>query len=143
MTKPDVDGTGAVGAGTDEAWDMVGMPMRDDDGGEVLRRQAVVGAQYRGGRSLGDQPRAEEPSIETQRQRARTRRDARAVAGIDQHELGPGIDDDRIERRNDAALRHFSGNRIDSFTLARRAHHRVVRVAVSLIECTPAVSRFF
>ena len=30
MTKPDVDGTGAVGAGTDEAWDMVGMPMPRD-----------------------------------------------------------------------------------------------------------------
>src|SRR6185312_4308973 len=31
------------------------------------------------------------------------------IAGIDQHELGAGIDYDRIERRDDAALRHIGG----------------------------------
>ena len=32
MTKPDVDGAGAVVPKTDEAWDMVGMPMPRDLG---------------------------------------------------------------------------------------------------------------
>jgi nitrite reductase/ring-hydroxylating ferredoxin subunit len=32
VTKPDVDGAGAVGPKTDEAWDMVGMPMPRDLG---------------------------------------------------------------------------------------------------------------
>src|SRR3989440_4008388 len=38
----------------------------------------------------------------------------------------------RPEPANDAALRNFSGNWIDCFTLVRRAYHRLVRVAVSL-----------
>jgi hypothetical protein len=43
------------------------------------------------------------------RQQADRRTKAGAVAGVDQHELGAGVDHDGIERRDDAALRHIGG----------------------------------
>src|SRR5207248_9048259 len=43
------------------------------------------------------------------------------------------------EPANDAAVWNLSGNRIGSFLVVWCAHHRVVRLAVSLIKCTPAV----
>src|SRR5262249_9268671 len=48
----------------------------------------------------GGQGRGQQPDRRTE---------AGAIAGIDQHELGAGVDYDRIERRDDAALRHIGG----------------------------------
>src|SRR5262249_16398868 len=53
------------------------------------------------------------------------RTEAGAIAGVDQHELGAGVDDDRIERRDDAALGHIGG-------LGGREHLLVTDIAHEL-----------
>jgi hypothetical protein len=68
---------------------MVAMHMRDQNDVDRLRVDAGCG-QGRG-------------------QQADRGTETGTIAGIDQHELGAGIDHDRIERRDDAALWHIGG----------------------------------
>src|SRR5262244_2582576 len=72
-----------------EPEDMVAVQVRDQDDVDCVRIKAS------GGQGRGQQPDR--------------RTEAGAIAGVDQHELGAGVDYDRIERRDDAALRHIGG----------------------------------